>query len=298
MFTTLEAPLPLPPGKQEQGVFDFLASFRLEGAPAQEMVNYLREDFRRFVYTLGLVPEGNGKLLELGANPYFTTLLVREFRGYELTLANYFGQSGTSGSQKLESDHVTEPINLDYDLFNIEKDAFPYPDGFFDVVLCCEILEHLLEDPLAPLREIKRVLRPNGALVLTTPNAVRLENVARMVSGFNVYDPYSGYGPYGRHNREYTQHELVHLLQDAGFDVEQTFTSDVHPNRAGSFYSIAAMAPLVNFRADELGQYLFTLSRSSGEGRKRKPMWLYRSYPEDELEYVPGFTPPLERLPD
>ena len=42
-----------------------------------------------------------------------------------------------------------------------------------------------------------RVLKPLGAMILTNPNVVRLENVAKLMSGANVYDAYSGYGPYG-----------------------------------------------------------------------------------------------------
>ena len=112
-------------------------------------------------------------------------------------------------------------------LFNIEEDEFPFEDNSFDVVLFCEMLEHLLMDPVAALRQIHRVLRP-GVLVLTTPNVSRLDNAVAMVNGVNIYDPYSGYGPYGRHNREYNRHELHHLLEFAGFDVEASFTADGH----------------------------------------------------------------------
>ena len=58
--------------------------------------------------------------------------------------------------------------------------------GAFDAVLFCEIIEHLLVDPAAVLREIKRVLRPGGVLVLATPNVSSLENVARRVAGENI----------------------------------------------------------------------------------------------------------------
>ena len=68
-------------------------------------------------------------------------------------------------------------------IFNIEGGAFPFEDDHFDVVLFCEIIEHLTNDPLVALREIKRVLKPDGVLVLTTPNVNRLENVIRMIQG-------------------------------------------------------------------------------------------------------------------
>ena len=78
----------------------------------------------------------------------------------------------------------------------------------FDHILFCEVLEHLTNHPLRAVLQLKKVLKPDGMLVLTTPNAARLENVVAFIEGRNIYDPYSAYGPYGRHNREYTRHEL------------------------------------------------------------------------------------------
>jgi SAM-dependent methyltransferase len=41
--------------------------------------------------------------------------------------------------------------------------------GLFDTVISCETIEHLA-DPVQALRELHRVLRPGGCLLLTTPN--------------------------------------------------------------------------------------------------------------------------------
>ncbi len=46
--------------------------------------------------------------------------------------------------------------------------AIPSPDSTFDVVLCTEVLEHV-PDPLAALRELARLVRPGGTVVLTAP---------------------------------------------------------------------------------------------------------------------------------
>ena len=125
----------------------------------------------------------------------------------QLTLANYFGPHPERvGVQEVHYRDIdtAEPAaaRFSFHHFNAEAEPFPFGAATYDVVFFCEILEHLQHDPLAVLAEIKRVLTPNGVLILTTPNVARLENRVRLLAGVNIYDPYSGYGPYGRHNRE------------------------------------------------------------------------------------------------
>jgi SAM-dependent methyltransferase len=288
----LRPALAFPPGYDEAALYAFVSSVRVADAPEADMLNYCRSDFRRFVYTWSLAANAQGRALELGANPYFTTMLLREFARLDLTLANYFTEGLPShGEQNVffRNRKTTEPssVVLPFDHFNIENDRFPYDDGTFSVVLFCEIVEHLLMDPLRVLREIRRVLRSDGELILTTPNVSRLENVSKMIAGANIYDPYSGFGPYGRHNREYNKHELHHLLTYAGFTPEVMFSADVHDNNAYAYAAPDKLADLVGFRKDDLGQYLFVRARSTPTEYTRKPDFLYRSYPPDELERWP-----------
>ena len=295
----LRPPLPLPDAVTEEQLFAWLKSVRVDGA-GDEIVNYCAQDFRRFVYTFGLVAESatavqeGARCLELGANPYFSTMLLKRFTALDLVLANYFGNQigagthvqGVSVAEFMPGSAVHGAVRretLDFYHFNIEQDEFPFPDASFDFVLFCEIIEHLLMDPARVMREIRRVLRPGGRLILTTPNVARLENVARMLGGANIYDPYSGHGPYGRHNREYNKHELSLLLAATGFNIDKIFTADVHENGAGDYFDLGRFAGLLDFRSADLGQYIFLRARPDGVDHGKKPAWLYRSYAPDEL---------------
>lgn len=285
----ISPPLHLPPGQTEESIKAFFASIELEGAPKAEMVNYWTQDWKRFIYTLGLAVDKTGECLELGSNPHYTTLLVRYFSRLNLTLANYFGDHfEASASQLVRFSNpisgIDDEVRLPYLHFNVERDDFPFADGRFDLVLFCEIIEHLQNDPIRVLSEIKRVLKPMGALILTTPNVNRLENVARMIAGANIYDPYSGYGSYGRHNREFNRHELCLLLDHCGFDIEIFFSADVHDNLTGNFVPVADVWPLVAHREPDLGQYLFVRAVNARPAKSKRPAWLFRSYPPGELD--------------
>lgn len=249
-----------------------LAETDIFGDAVDEADGYLHDAFERFRITLALLPKlpPNAKVLELGANPYFLTRLLRE-RGFDTTLANWFGEA--SGFKEKGVQTVNEsgtPHAYEFDHFNIELDDFPYAAATFDAVLFCEILEHLPFDPVHTLAEIHRVLKPNGVIVLTTPNATRLDNLIRMIEGRNVYESLSGHGAYGRHNREYTVEELRLLLTGCGYEVASVFAADIgHPPES------QALGARVD--AADRGENLFAVARAVGEPRLRYPSWLYTS---------------------
>ena len=211
LFPSLVIPIVYPPGETHNSLFKYLKNFNLEDANPTEMLNYLREDFKRFVYTLNLIPGGDGDLLEIGSNPYFTSLLLRKYTNYILYHTNYFGADNSNEVQILHNVNNKEVVTFEYKNHNIETTKVPF-DKLFDVILFCEVLEHLTDDPMQAMLNLKNALKPGGVLILTTPNVNRIENISKMIAGVNIYDPYSGYGPYGRHNREYNKHELFLFL--------------------------------------------------------------------------------------
>jgi len=281
----------LPPENWEiSEVRELLGSLSLDNAPSAELANYLNEDFERFLITWNLLRNHSGIALEIGANPYFTTILLREFSNLTMTLTNSFDSNSKGKSSQAASysypkskGSVSFSGDFEYENINVEIDLFPYENESFDVVIFCEVIEHLISDPVSALNEMSRVLKPGGTLIVSTPNVARLENVSKMIVGENIYDPYSGYGPYGRHNREFTRHEIVHLLQFCGFSVNNHFTTDVHSDGALSLVPAGTLKQLVSHRKDDLGQYLFCVATKSEVGMQGRPNEIYRSLPLDQL---------------
>lgn len=89
---------------------------------------------------------------------------------------------------------------------------FPFPDGAFDAVLFLDVIEHL-EPRDAVLREIRRVLKPDGRLLVSGPNRQsRWRERLRVAGLFSFQDP--------DHKIEYTQEEFRAALQAGGFTVD------------------------------------------------------------------------------
>src|SRR5919106_674343 len=97
------------------------------------------------------------KVLELGSNPYFLTLLLKKHFDFDLNLANFFDDPALQPREKQTIENGLEKHEMEYSHFNVELESFPYDAHSFDCVIFCEILEHLLLNPDFALDEIYRI---------------------------------------------------------------------------------------------------------------------------------------------
>ena len=83
-------------------------------------------------------------------------------------------------------------------------EQLPYENNSFELITALDVIEHL-DDDVAGLREIRRVLRPDGRVLLFVPAFMFLWGVQDDVS---------------HHRRRYTLPRLLSAVEDAGFAVE------------------------------------------------------------------------------
>ncbi|MDQ6750587.1 MAG: methyltransferase domain-containing protein [Actinomycetota bacterium] len=103
---------------------------------------------------------------------------------------------------------------LDFRLAHADG-ALPLPEASIDVCWASEVLAHV-PDTAGLLGEVRRVLRPRGALLVTTPDHGTLRRVALALRGFE-----QAFDPRGAQLRFYTARSLRELLEDFGFQIER-----------------------------------------------------------------------------
>lgn len=109
-------------------------------------------------------------------------------------------------------------IDFVSDILNI-----PVPDKSYDVILCTEVIEHI-PDPISAIKEISRILKPGGTLLITAP----------LQSGLHQ-EPYHFYGGY-------TKYWYQKFLSENDF-------SEINIEANGSLYTTYFSLGLTTFKS-------------------------------------------------
>ena len=168
---------------------------------------------------LSLVGSGQ-RVLDVGCGSGFYTTQFRDL-----------GNKMAATDITVEGVRTVVQTGVPVTLSDVEK-GLPFADESFDMVPFIEVVEHLLRPDLA-LREIRRILRPGGLLLLTTPNYAHW--VLRLLYLFGVLPvglrsrPYAGFASRRQadtippwldpHIRFFSPHSLRDYLSDGGFDL-------------------------------------------------------------------------------
>ncbi|MDX2149155.1 MAG: glycosyltransferase [Bryobacteraceae bacterium] len=243
---------------------------------------YVETHLTRLTRTLQITPPGTAedRILEMGAYLQITPSL-RSRLGYGYVRGCYYGPLGKVDHKQVVSAEG-EIFECDVDLFDAEKDRFPYDDHFYSTVLCCELIEHLPSDPMHMMSEINRILKPGGHLVLTTPNIGSLRAISAILQGYHpgffpayIRPSETDEETEARHNREYTPKEIHRLLTGSGFEVTLLETGEFRDEPRPELGWVAHMLERYQLPTELRGDGIFIVGRKTGRVRDRYPGWLY-----------------------
>lgn len=167
---------------------------------------HLSSQVYRYAEALNLIvsiyqDRASKKVLDVGAGFGHMASTLKYFCSYEVYAIDFQAELKT----------LLEGRDITFKQVDLEKDKIPFDEGFFDLVLFCEVIQHL-NPPCVDkvLNEIHRVLSDEGLLLLTTPTIGPLSNVFNMFVKPKI--PYSA-----RARKIYTTKELHRILDHASF---------------------------------------------------------------------------------
>jgi len=183
------------------------ATFNKQYYNANENYNELDE---RFKIMANLVDK-NQKILDLGCGSgNFIKVLNRKNKSVE----------GVEISQELVK--LGQKNGLKIKIADLHQ-TFPYRNNIFDTITAGEIIEHIHDTDFF-LKEIKRILKPNGFLIISTPNIATLGRRLMLLFGINPMIDTCLENSAG-HIRYFTKKSLENILNKHNFEVVN-FTSD------------------------------------------------------------------------
>ncbi|MEO6716863.1 MAG: methyltransferase domain-containing protein [Novosphingobium sp.] len=235
----------------EIGSFDLKIEGASQGMPSLATANgtasYVARHRHEYVRTVRDVlefaepdSEQAPRVLEIGAF-FGTTCIALSQLGYSVTAADApeFIVQPEQVARFARHGIASRGVRL-------EDYLLPFGDEEFDIVIMCEVIEHLNFNPLPLFKEINRILRPGGLFYIAMPNPGSLVHRKLMMRGkligfdiqeyFTQLDPSSSEIVYG-HWREYTPEEVRRMLEPLGFTIERQY-----------FFSIEQTLPVSSLR--------------------------------------------------
>lgn len=174
------------------------------------------------VEKLFLLPKGI-KLLDAGAGECYYKKYCSHLSYVSQDFGKYDGKGDGRGIQTKTRD--SSKIDIVSDIIDI-----PVKSGSFDAALCVEVFEHIPR-PLDALKELGRILKKGGTLILTAPRT--------SLTHYSPFYYYSGF----------SESFYKDLLPDAGFEIREMY---IYGNYFDSLSLELARIPLICYRAKNL----------------------------------------------
>lgn len=246
---------------------------------------YLSDDeICRMAITTFRIPkakEHNSLLVDVGGSIFWVPIYM-ELLEYQKVIILCRPGGGKTTIFDVQSLGLAKGFTFQVLHCDAELTKYPLRDGEASCVVSCELLEHLVGDPMNLISESNRILRSNGFFCLTTPNVISKINLAKIALGLHPFGWSVFTGTYAdRHNREYTPFEVKHMFEDGGFAVDhlQTFTVKKNQSLILNVLGNVLSVPGVLTRKVSMGMrasHMLILGKKTGSVLQRYPKYLYQ----------------------
>jgi len=179
---------------------------RSEESPWQLKVSKRSLKKMEKVKVLSEYVSGNGKSMEVGCDKGVVGYYLRQKGGWWVSVdADYQNVVDTLGL-------------LGKNVVMVDDHTFPFQNSAFDKILCVDFLEHI-EDDMACLMELHRMLKKDGELLVTVPHWDEGMPLNRFAYWLGFKKEY-----YGHVRDGYSEKELKEKLKSTGFEPFETRT--------------------------------------------------------------------------
>ncbi len=165
-----------------------------------------------------------GRILDIGCGHY----------PYFLTHVDFAERHGLDRMAEEQAFEVAESAGIRLRSLDAEShDGLPYESDWFDVVTMLAVFEHIEPTSLPSLLgEIRRILKPGGLYIMTTPSRWT-DKLLRLMARLNLVSREE----IAEHKYAYTLQQVAERLTEAGFDRES-----MHLGRFEFFANLYAVA--------------------------------------------------------
>jgi 2-polyprenyl-3-methyl-5-hydroxy-6-metoxy-1,4-benzoquinol methylase len=169
---------------------------------------------------ISLIPNNSqNKILEIGAGGGDTLVKIKELNlASEVTGIELFDMPETNQNHPAIDQLI---------ICNIETSMPVLPNNYYDIILCGDVLEHLI-DPWAIVKHLSSLLKKGGLLIVSVPNIREFKTLYKIVVKGDFRYEESGILD-KTHLKFFCRKNIIELMQGGGFQVVKVTTNLDYP---------------------------------------------------------------------